>query len=144
MPYWPFFTRHCSLIVIVVPFSARTRCEAAAMSSLPSVFLSHGAPTLPIDPSLPSAEFATLAARLPRPRAILILSAHWTTDMPVASTATAPETIHDFYGFPRALYELRYPAPGAPELAQQAVALLGEHGIEAGTEAYGLHHVACM
>ena len=112
------------------------------MSRLPSVYLSHGAPTLPIDPSLPSAEFAALAEHLPRPRAILMLSAHWGTVAPVASTADRPETIHDFYGFPRALYEIEYPAPGAPDVAQQAVALLREAGIEAGTEPHGLDHGA--
>ncbi|HEX7908113.1 MAG TPA: dioxygenase, partial [Paraburkholderia sp.] len=71
------------------------------MTRLPSLFLSHGAPTLPIDPSLPSAEFGALSAQLPRPESILMLSAHWGTAQPVASIATAPETIHDFYGFPR-------------------------------------------
>jgi 4,5-DOPA dioxygenase extradiol len=110
------------------------------MSRLPSVFLSHGAPTLPIDPSMPSAEFAALAEQLPRPRAILMLSAHWGTLAPVASTAAKPETIHDFYGFPRALYEIQYPAPGAPEVAQQAIELLGAAGIAAGAEQHGLDH----
>jgi 4,5-DOPA dioxygenase extradiol len=112
------------------------------MSRLPSVFLSHGAPTLPIDPSLPSAEFALLAGHLPRPRAILMLSAHWGTLSPVVSTSAQPETIHDFYGFPRALYEIRYPAPGAPELAQEAIELLSEAGIPAAGEAHGLDHGA--
>ncbi len=112
------------------------------MSRLPSLFLSHGAPTLPIDPSLPSGAFGTLAAELPRPRAILMLSAHWETPAPVASTAAKPETIHDFYGFPRALYEIRYPAPGAPELAQQAATLLAQGDIAATTEEHGLDHGA--
>ena len=112
------------------------------MSRLPSLYLSHGAPTLPIDPALPSAAFGTLAARLPRPRAILMLSAHWGTPAPVASTAASPETIHDFYGFPRALYEINYPAPGAPEVARRAAALLEAHGIGATTTEHGLDHGA--
>jgi 4,5-DOPA dioxygenase extradiol len=111
-----------------------------AMSRLPSLFLSHGAPTLPIDPSLPSGSFVTLGASLPRPRAILMLSAHWETPAPVASTTATPETIHDFSGFPRALYEIRYPAPGAPDVARQAVALLGEQNIAATTAERGLDH----
>jgi 4,5-DOPA dioxygenase extradiol len=112
------------------------------MDRLPGVFISHGAPTLPIDPSMPSAEFASLADRLPRPRAILMLSAHWGTAQPVASIATRPETIHDFYGFPRALYELRYPAPGAPELGTRAAGLLTANGIPAATADHGLDHGA--
>ena len=109
---------------------------------IPTLFLSHGSPTLPIDPSLPSGDFATLSGQLPRPASVLILSAHWGTLQPVASTATQPETIHDFHGFPRALYEIEYPAPGAPELARRAVALLGEHGIAAAAQPHGLDHGA--
>ena len=99
------------------------------MSRLPTVFISHGAPTLPIDPSMPSAEFASFATRFERPRSILMLSAHWGTAQPVASIAEQPETIHDFYGFPRALYEIRYRAPGAPELGKHAATLLTQAGI---------------
>jgi 4,5-DOPA dioxygenase extradiol len=112
------------------------------MSRLPSLFISHGAPTLPIDPSLPSGAFVTLAANLPRPRAILMLSAHWETPAPIASTACEPETIHDFYGFPPALYEIRYPAPGAPGVARAAVSLLATHHIAATTQERGLDHGA--
>ncbi|PLZ01420.1 dioxygenase [Burkholderia sp. WAC0059] len=109
---------------------------------LPALFLSHGAPTLPIDPSLPSAGFAALSARLPRPEAVLMLSAHWGTLQPAVSTASEPETIHDFYGFPRALYEIRYPAPGAPDVAQRAAALLGAGGFAVDAEPHGLDHGA--
>ncbi|WCM19455.1 dioxygenase [Paraburkholderia bryophila] len=112
------------------------------MNRLPSLFLSHGAPTLPIDPSLPSAEFGVLSAQLPRPQAVLMLSAHWGTAQPVASTSAAPETIHDFYGFPRQLYEIQYPAPGAPEVARRAAALLGEHGVLTDVQPHGLDHGA--
>jgi 4,5-DOPA dioxygenase extradiol len=112
------------------------------MTRLPTVFISHGAPTLPIDPSMPTQAFASLADALPRPRAILMLSAHWTTTQPVASIAQKPETIHDFYGFPRALYEIRYPAPGAPDVAQRAAAMLDAHGIPTATAEHGLDHGA--
>jgi hypothetical protein len=67
----------------------------------PTLFLSHGAPTLPIDPSLPSGGFTVLSEHLPKPQSVLMLSAHWGTMRPVVSTAAQPETIHDFYGFPR-------------------------------------------
>ena len=112
------------------------------LPTLPTVFISHGAPTLPIDPSMPSGEFANLAALLPRPRAILILSAHWGTQQPTASVAEHPETIHDFHGFPRQLYELRYPAPGAPELARRAIGLLDAAGVAATSATHGLDHGA--
>ncbi|MDR3099032.1 MAG: dioxygenase [Paraburkholderia sp.] len=108
----------------------------------PTLFLSHGAPTLPIDPSLPSGGFTTLAQHLPRPKSVLMLSAHWNTLKPTVSTAELPETIHDFYGFPRALYEIRYPAPGAPETAQRAAALLRAQGVPVDEEAHGLDHGA--
>lgn len=108
----------------------------------PTLFLSHGAPTLPIDPSLPSGGFTVLSQHLPRPQSVLMLSAHWGTMRPAVSTATQPETIHDFYGFPRALYEIQYPAPGAPEMAQRAAALLREQGVPVDEEAHGLDHGA--
>lgn len=108
----------------------------------PTLFLSHGAPTLPIDPAMPREGFTALAQHLPRPKSILMLSAHWYTQRPAVSTATQPETIHDFYGFPRALYEIQYPAPGAPETAQRAAALLRAQGVEVDEEAHGLDHGA--
>ncbi len=136
MPIEPFINAHNGLT-----FDGN-QANFAAIMSLPTVFISHGAPTLPIDPSMPSREFASLAHTLPRPRAILMLSAHWGTAQPVASVAERPETIHDFYGFPRALYELRYPAPGAPDLARDAAAMLDAHGIPAATIEHGLDHGA--
>lgn len=112
------------------------------MSRLPSAFVSHGAPTLPIDPAMPTAEFATFATRFERPQSILMVSAHWNTGLPVASVSTRPETIHDFHGFPRALYEIHYRAPGAPELGARAAALLTESGIPSGVIEHGLDHGA--
>lgn len=110
--------------------------------SLPTAFISHGAPTLPIDPSMPTTEFASFGSRFERPRSILMVSAHWNTAQPVASIAVHPETIHDFNGFPRALYQLTYPADGAPELATRAAGLLTDAGIESFVADRGLDHGA--
>lgn len=97
--------------------------------SLPSLFLSHGAPTLPLEEGATPAFLRALGQNLPRPEAILIVSAHWEAAEPSIGMAERPETIHDFYGFPDALYRLRYPAHGSRELGERATALLAEGGL---------------
>jgi len=110
---------------------------------LPALFVSHGSPNL-IGEDTPAREFlAGLGASLGRPDAIVVASAHWETAVPEFSAAPQPETIHDFYGFPEQLYRLRYPAPGQPELAARAAAMLEKAGIPAATDARrGLDHGA--
>jgi 4,5-DOPA dioxygenase extradiol len=110
---------------------------------LPSVFVSHGSPMHALQAGPAGEAWKALAQRLPRPRAILISSAHWETNLPMLTGGDKPETIHDFYNFPEALYRLRYPAPGAPELAQRAQALLKDAGFTAGIDGCrGLDHGA--
>lgn len=110
---------------------------------LPTLFLSHGSPLHALGESRASRGWRELAARLGKPRAILIASAHWESELPMVSTAARPETIHDFGGFPDALYRIRYAAPGAPEVADRALALLGESGFAASSVACrGLDHGA--
>ena len=93
--------------------------------SMPTIFVSHGSPTLILE-NLPARAFlASLGKLLPRPTAIIAVSAHWDTDVPAVSLARKPDTIHDFYGFPEALYRLHYDAPGAPELAERVARLTG-------------------
>ncbi len=110
---------------------------------LPALFISHGSPMLALEPS-PAREFlAGLGATLQRPRAILVASAHWETEQPEASAVAANQTIHDFYGFPPALFAMRYPAPGDPALAQRIADLLQQAGFSAGIDrARGLDHGA--
>jgi 4,5-DOPA dioxygenase extradiol len=98
--------------------------------TLPSLFLSHGAPTLPLTDTPARTFLGELGGRLARPRAILVISAHWETAVPTISAVDRNETIHDFSGFPRPLYQLRYPAPGSPAVAADVAELLRASGFE--------------
>jgi 4,5-DOPA dioxygenase extradiol len=110
---------------------------------LPSVFISHGSPMHALEPGAAGEAWAALGRRFPRPRAVLIASAHWETNIPMLTGGEKPETVHDFYNFPQPLYRLRYPAPGAPEVAQRAQALLKDAGFTAGIDGCrGLDHGA--
>jgi 4,5-DOPA dioxygenase extradiol len=99
-----------------------------SMNKAPVLFISHGAPTFALEPGLLGPRLTALGERLSEISAVLVVSAHWQTrGVHVMSTA-APETVHDFGGFPAALYKLQYPAPGAPGLATEAGRLLSEAG----------------
>jgi 4,5-DOPA dioxygenase extradiol len=110
---------------------------------LPSLFISHGSPMLALEPS-PARDFLSgLGASLPRPKAIVVASAHWETVHPRLSAMPVNDTIHDFHGFPPALYAIRYPAPGNAALAQRIAALLAAAGLDATLDpARGLDHGA--
>jgi 4,5-DOPA dioxygenase extradiol len=96
---------------------------------LPSVFLSHGSPMLAIEDS-PAGRFLDgLGAQLPRPRAVVVVSAHFMAEATAIGAAAHPETVHDFGGFPAALYRIAYPAPGAPELAAEIASRLETAGL---------------
>jgi len=108
-----------------------------------SVFISHGSPMHALQPGPAGEAWKALGERLPRPRAILIASAHWETQLPMLTGADKPQTIHDFTNFPEPLYKLRYPAPGAPDVARRAQALLKDAGFTAAIDGCrGLDHGA--
>lgn len=114
------------------------------MTRLPTIFISHGSPMLAIQESPAHRFLLNLGKTLPKPKAILVASAHWESmGGPAVSLASNPETIHDFGGFPRALFEIQYPAPGAPETASRATVLLEREGVAVKTSAMrGLDHGA--
>ncbi|MFB4394748.1 MULTISPECIES: DODA-type extradiol aromatic ring-opening family dioxygenase [unclassified Pseudomonas] len=91
---------------------------------LPSLFISHGSPMLALQPGASGPALAALAAGLPRPSAIVVVSAHWESRALQVMSTTQPPTWHDFRGFPPALHAVQYPAPGEPKLAQRIIDLL--------------------
>jgi 4,5-DOPA dioxygenase extradiol len=111
---------------------------------LPTLFVSHGAPTLPLEPEEPAHRFlATLGDRYPDIAAVLCVSAHWNTERPAVNAVKKPSTIHDFSGFPGELFKITYPAPGDPALARRVAGLVENAGIPCDIDAgRGLDHGA--
>ncbi|MCG8509063.1 MAG: dioxygenase [Rhodospirillales bacterium] len=111
--------------------------------TFPTLFVSHGAPTLAIDEG-PTARFLEdLGGKLGRPKSVLCVSAHWETESPVVGGAPEPETIHDFCGFNEELYEVTYAARGSTMLANRVEEMLVKEGIKCGVDRNrGLDHGA--
>ncbi|MBZ4023887.1 4,5-DOPA dioxygenase extradiol [Rhodobacter sp. TJ_12] len=109
---------------------------------MPLVFLGHGSPMNAIEDTAFSRAWTELGQNLPRPQAILVVSAHWMTQgTTLVDVSDVPRTIHDFYGFPQALYDQNYPAHGAPDLAREVTTLLASHHA-AEDDTWGLDHGA--
>lgn len=115
--------------------------------AMPSLFISHGSPMMALEPSAARDFLGSLGKALPRPRAILVISAHHDADgtggRAAITSSAAPPTVHDFGNFPQALFDMRYPAPGDPDLAARVQNLLAQHGLEVEADpARGLDHGA--
>lgn len=108
---------------------------------MPVLFLGHGNPMNAIEENQFVAGFRNIAKSLPKPNAIVCISAHWYTKGTKVTAMEFPQTIHDFGGFPPALYEVQYPAKGSPELAQETKQLLNPALVELDTQ-WGLDHGA--
>ncbi len=110
--------------------------------AMPVLFIGHGSPMHAIEDSAYAQSWGEMGASLPAPTAILVVSAHWMTrGVSLVHVGRKPRTIHDFGGFPRALHEVQYPAPGAPDAAALTLDLLRDHHAEA-DEQWGLDHGA--
>lgn len=106
---------------------------------MPAIFIGHGNPLNALAKNDYTDGWAAIGASIPRPAAILSVSAHWYIPGAAVTVNSAPGTIHDFGGFPRELYEVRYPAPGSPELARRVAGLLSPLAVEL-AESWGLDH----
>ncbi len=107
---------------------------------MPALFLGHGSPMNVLEDNRYTRAWAQLGATLPRPKAIVVVSAHWFTRGTGVTAMETPKTIHDFGGFPQALYDTHYPAPGSPELAEQLRELLAPTAVALDKEAWGFDH----
>lgn len=108
---------------------------------LPTLFLSHGSPMLAVEDSPAGRFLDTLGTALPRPRAIVVASAHFLADRPMLGGHAQPHTVHDFGGFPEPLYQIQYPAPGLPGLAEDVAGRLAHAGLTAKVRpGHGLDH----
>ncbi|MBK0393961.1 4,5-DOPA dioxygenase extradiol [Ramlibacter algicola] len=107
---------------------------------MPAAFIGHGSPMNTLERNRFTEAWRDLGRRLPRPRAILCISAHWFIKATAVTAMERPRVIHDFYGFPRELFEFDYPAPGAPDVAREIEGLLGTKHVVLDQESWGLDH----
>lgn len=108
-------------------------------TQMPALFVGHGSPMNAIEDNEFSRTWAEIGKNLPRPKAIVCISAHWETQGTLVTVVDKPRTIHDFYGFPRQLFEMEYPAPGAPALAERISNLVKIADVNPDLE-WGLDH----
>ncbi len=111
-----------------------------SVSKMPVLFLAHGSPMNAIESNLFTDFLKSLHKKLPKPKAILMVSAHWTTEGTWVTRMGHPRTIHDFGGFPKELFQVQYPAPGSPALADRIINLVKEPLIHADDKDWGLDH----
>ncbi len=107
---------------------------------MPAAFLAHGSPMNTLEDNRYTAAWRAFGAAVPRPRAVLVISAHWYLNATALTAMAQPRTIHDFFGFPQPLFDFRYPAPGAPQVAEEIAEALKPHWIGLDRESWGLDH----
>lgn len=109
-------------------------------NKMPVLFIGHGSPMNAIEKNDFTQTLNKLGGTLPKPKSILMISAHWMTEGSYVTGMTRPKTIHDFYGFPRTLFDVQYPAPGYPELAAAVRHHVDEPAIHIDNTEWGLDH----
>jgi 4,5-DOPA dioxygenase extradiol len=107
---------------------------------MPALFIGHGSPMNTLERNSFTEAWRLMGEQMPRPRALLVISAHWYFGATAVTAMPKPRTIHDFYGFPEALFEFEYPAPGAPDVAQEIVEAVKPEWVGLDRDQWGLDH----